>query len=274
MTAAASMRTFGISRRTALAALCTSFAALRTIKLCFGQERIVGKATDLKSIAAKFSIEIQTEAAFPIKTTHGFIHGRSAGSDSLASYEGLFAREFSRYPVSFVKASKLKKVVLCEDLSFAGQRRNAVPDFEHDALYLDAKRGDYNSVYQCKVIHHEFFHIVDYVDDGKLYEDESWTKLNAADFRYGTGGRNAQDNASTSVLTDLYPGFLNHYSTTGIEEDKAEIFANMIVAPQHVQSQAMRDPVLGRKVAAMKTLLLRFCADVNDEFWATIEQAK
>lgn len=48
----------------------------------------------------------------------------------------------------------------------------------------------------------------------------------------------------------------------------------MIVAPQHVQSQAMRDPVLGRKVAAMKTLLLRFCADVNDEFWATIEQAK
>ncbi len=264
-----------LSRRTAFGVACGGCSYLFGLRYGFGQYAADDKLAALQAVAAKFDIEIVTSnAEFPVRTTHGFIHGKAIDRDALAVYQPLFSSEFSRYPKQLVTATKLRKVVLCEDLSFDGQRRNAVPDFEHNTLYLEAKRGSYSPVYQRKVIHHEFFHMIDFADDWKLYEDSDWTKLNSTDFRYGSGGRNAQDNASTSVLTDRYPGFLNHYSTTGVEEDKAEVFANLMVEPQRVLSRANSDPVLRNKVAAMKKLLEKFCEELNSEFWSKIELAK
>jgi hypothetical protein len=222
----------------------------------------------LSEIEKKYEIEVVTSSlGFPVKTVHGLIDGKEATLSSLRKYQKLFAKEFSRYPLSLVRRTSLVRVVLCEELAFDGQRRNAIPDFEHDVLYLDVQRGDYNPLYQRKVIHHEFFHIIDYKDDGSVYADKAWAALNAPTFQYGTGGRNAQDNAATSLLTDRYPGFLNHYSTTGVEEDKAEVFANLIVEPKHVATRAAKDPIIKSKSLAMKALVQKFCPEVDDKFW-------
>lgn len=224
--------------------------------------------TQLQEIAAKFEIEIATsKLGFPIKTIHGLIEGREAERETLGKYQKLLAAEVNRYPKSLIQNSKLMRIVLCEQLYFDGQRRNAIPDFEHNVLYLDVKRGDYNHQYQRKVIHHEFFHLIDYKDDGSVYADNEWAALNPDSFHYGSGGRNAQDDASTSVLTDRYPGFLNHYSTTGVEEDKAEVFANMVVVPKHVETRSSEDPVIKSKANAMKSLIQKFCPEINEDFW-------
>lgn len=224
----------------------------------------------LREIAEKYKIEVATtDLGFPIKTLHGLIEGKEATRGALENYQRTLSAELNRYPLSLVQISKIARIVLCEDLSFDGQRRNAIPDFEHDVLYLDVERGDYNQLYQRKVIHHEFFHLIDYKDDGSVYTDNAWAALNPSTFKYGAGGRSAQSDASTSILTDRFPGFLNHYSTTGVEEDKAEIFANMIVDPKHVESRAKADPVIKSKVLAMKALLEKFCPEVNEEFWKT-----
>ncbi len=229
----------------------------------------------LADVAAAYGIEIvYAKLLFPIKTTHGFIHGRTGSDDSVRTYASLLASEFSRYPKQLVQVSKLSKIVLCEELSFDGQRRNAVPDFEHHTLYLDTKRGDHDRTYQRKVLHHEFYHILDLIDDGELYVDKAWQALNVAEFRYGSGGRNAQDNANTSVLSDRFPGFLNHYSTTGVEEDKAELFANMLVDYQYVNRLAMRDPIMHKKVVAMKALLAKVCWELDDAFWEKVAKGQ
>jgi len=170
----------------------------------------------------------------------------------------LFIAEFTRYPPAMVKRTHLQRIVLCQQLSFAGQRRNAIPDFEHDVLYFDIRRGVYNEVYLRKVIHHEFFHIIDYRDDGNVYQDERWEKLNPPTFVYRGSGADAQDVQTTSVLTDQFPGFLNHYSTTAVEEDKAEVFANLMVNPDYVEKRAKTDKVLRAKVREMKRLLMSF----------------
>ncbi len=231
-------------------------------------EKSTEKFPKLREIAEKYKVEIATESlGFPIKTIHGLIEGKKATSRSLENYQRVLTTELNRYPTSLVRSSKIVRIVLCEELVFDGQRRNAIPDFEHDVLYLDVKRGDYNRQYQRKVIHHEFFHLIDYKDDGNVYSDSAWAALNPSSFQYGTGGRNAQDDASTSVLTDRFPGFLNHYSTTGIEEDKAEMFANLMVVPKHVETRASADPVIKSKRDAMKSLLQKFCPEVNEEFW-------
>jgi hypothetical protein len=231
-----------------------------------------GKPTDrlpqLRELAEKFKIKIATaNLEFPVKTIHGLIEGKEAESKSLKEYQKLLAAEVNRYPASLIRSSMLVRIVLCEELSFDGQIRNAIPDFEHNVLYLDVKRGDYNKQYQRKVIHHEFFHLIDFKDDGSVYADKAWADLNPSTFRYGAGGRSVQDDASTSLLTDRFPGFLNHYSTTGVEEDKAEMFANMMVEPEHVETRALEDPVIRSKLTAMKSLIQRFCPEANDEFW-------
>jgi len=221
-----------------------------------------------KTLAESYDIQVITDdLLFPVRTTHGPIDGKKATDEDMRAYSEIFLSEFALYPKELIKRSGLKRVVLCSELSFAGQRRNAIPDFEHDTLYLDVSRGSYNKKYMRKVVHHEFFHIIDLRDDGLLYQDERWGRLNPNKFKYGDGGKNAQSFSDTSLLTDKFPGFLNHYSTTGVEEDKAEVFANMIVEPKHVEDKIKKDPVFDTKVHAMKKLLSSFCAQVDENFW-------
>jgi hypothetical protein len=225
----------------------------------------------LSKIARAYHIEILTSGmTLPVKNAYGLIERKPAERKELENYIGLFAPEFTLYPESLAKKSQLKRIVICNELSFGGQRRNAIPDFEHDTLYLDASRGSDSPTYLRKVMHHEFFHIVDWLDDGKLYQDERWSSLNPSGFKYGSGGINAQNLYFSGILTDKFPGFLNYYSTTGVEEDKAELFANLIVDPAYVELRIKTDAVLGAKVKMMRELLHSFCPDLNDEFWKKV----
>ncbi len=249
------VRTFGM-------ALIAAFL----VTLSIGQSR--DSAVILTDIERTYQIKIETRGVpFPIKCSYGDIGGKDADRGDLDEYIGVFVKEFSLYPPALVERTKLTTIVLCRDLSFAGQLRSAIPDFEHDTLYLDVSRAKDNKLYQRKVLHHEFFHLIDYRDDGQVYEDKDWNALNPDGFKYGSGGKNAQDNRETSVLTDKYPGFLNHYSTTGVEEDKAEIFTYLFIDPKYLERRSMQDQVLAEKIKAMKQLLARFCPEMTEKFW-------
>lgn len=225
-------------------------------------------ADPLPALAKSLQIEIVTlKPTFPVKTANGEINGKAAEATTLERYIPVFAAEFKLYPIELIKQTALKRVIIAAEVSFAGQLRSAIPDWEHDTLYLDAARGANNKTYLRKVIHHEYFHLIDYRDDGLIYKDERWANLNPKNFKYGTGGKNAQDNASTSVLTDKYPGFLNHYSTTGVEEDKAEIFANLMVDAKYVDERIKNDAVLKAKTQRMRELMKSFCPQLTDKFW-------
>jgi hypothetical protein len=240
-----------------------------------GGEGNAATGGELEKLAGCYNIEVVTaDPALPVKTWHGTIDGRRADKKALQEYAGLFVPEFSLYPADLVKRARLRRVVLCRHLSFAGQRRNAVPDYEHDTLYLDVSRGTHSKAYLRKVIHHEFFHIIDYRDDGSVYRDERWASLNPPGFKYGRGGRAAQDLRETSVLTSRYAGFLNHYSTTAVEEDKAEVFANLVVDPAYVEGRAQKDRVLKAKTERMKELLAAFCPEMNGRFWEKVRGMK
>ena len=226
---------------------------------------------NLRAVVTRYQLDVVvSDPGFPVRATYGQIDGKTADPRRLSAYAELFAREFGLYPVELVRRTRLKRVVLCDDLTFAGQRRNAIPDWEHETLYLDVSRGSYNETYLRKVIHHEFFHLIDYSDDGLVYGDQAWIALNFASFRYGAGGRTAQAVGPTSILSDATPGFLNHYSTLGVEEDKAEVFANLIVDPAYVASRAAQDPVIAAKVRRIKALLNEFAPSVDGSFWPKV----
>jgi hypothetical protein len=229
---------------------------------------------DLRTVAAALEIEVTSaDAIFPSKTYNGRIDGKAATPKQIDRYSGLFASELLIYPKNFVERAKLKRVVLCRDLSYAGQSRAAIPDFADDTLYLDVLLGNYDQRYQRAVIHHEFFHMIDF-RMGRLYKDEQWAALNDPVFKYGAGGASVYANGPRNPYGTWrgehpvsMPGFFNLYATTGVEEDKAELFANLIVDAETVDVRARTDRVLQAKVVAMKAQLIRFCPDMNDPFW-------
>jgi hypothetical protein len=218
-------------------------------------------------LAKKYDLDIVlSRPEFPVKTTHGAINGKEADHKDVDSYVPLLVSEWNLYPVELIKRSKLQRIILCQDLSFAGQQRTAIPDFEHNDLYFDVARGRHSLLYTRTVIHHEFFHVLDY-RNGTLYADERWTRLLPKGVKYGMGGKNLQDDATVSLISDDLPGFLNKYSTTGVEEDKAEVFANMIVNSKAVEERAKNDPVIRAKTVLMRDILQSFCSKMDDRFW-------
>ena len=252
-------------------------ASLLFVALVCGPVRADPKpaAPDIALVAKQYNLEIVTEAPrFPVRITHGVIDGAEADRADVESYAGIFAFEWSLYPPELVRRTGLKKVVFCKGLSFEKQYRTAVPDFENDVLYLDVSRGRHDEGYVRKVIHHEFFHIVDLKDDGRLYEDERWAKLNPPGFKYGPGGAKLQDDPTVTVTGRDEPGFLNRYATAGVEEDKAEVFAHMMVEPAALATRIKTDKYMRAKVERMRELLAEFCPKADDAFWTAVEKAE
>lgn len=229
----------------------------------------------IEELADRYQLTIITShPEFPMRTYHGLIEGREADPKYLESYLPIFASEWSLYPVELIRRTRLQRIILCTGLSFAGQARTAIPDFARNDLYIDVARGRHSEQYTRKVIHHEFFHIIDYRDDGSLYADERWSALNPLGFHYGTGGKNAQNDATVSLLDGRLQGFLNRYSMTAVEEDKAELFTHMIVNGRMVEERAKKDKVLQSKVERMKELVRQFCPRMDEQFWEVAERVE
>jgi hypothetical protein len=223
---------------------------------------------DRVSRALGVPIVVRT-ADLRVGTPFGPLTAAPAG-EGLEDFAAVLADELAIYPRALMERSRLKRIVLASGLAFNGQLRGAVPDYGGDALYFDVTRGSHSLPYRRAAIHHEFYHVLDYRDDGEVYRDETWSALNPPGFRYGPGGINVQDDAFGFFLVDDAPGFLTRYATSGVEEDKAEVFSRMIVAPREVARRAAADPVLARKVERMKTLMKKFEPGVDDAFWARV----
>jgi hypothetical protein len=231
-------------------------------------------AADIHAVARKYQLELVTQSPqFPVRIRSGVIDGAEADPTDVESYLSIFAFEWSLYPADLVQRTGLKRVVFCKELSFERQLRTGVPDFENNVLYLDVKRGRHDEIYVRKVIHHEFFHIIDLRDDGKLYEDERWCRLNPPGFKYGSGGAKLQHDPTVTTTGNDAPGFFNRYATAGVEEDKAEVFAHLMVEPKKVAERAKADKYMRAKVERMTELLAEFSPRVNASFWDDVQRA-
>lgn len=182
----------------------------------------------------------------------------SLKENDLDFYLPIFFQEFSLYPVSLISKSKLKTIYLCNSLNFITdqytQYRAAVPDFHKDYMAMIYCCKEVSLKYIRNVIHHEFFHFLDYVEDGKIYDkDPIWESYNPADFEYGRGGAYERE---WKPLENNKKEFLNFYSTTGIEEDKAEIYAFMMLGCNKIQD--VENEGLKKKIEYIKNMMNRF----------------
>jgi hypothetical protein len=224
-----------------------------------------------------------------------------ATSAEAAWYIDLFAEEFGLYPPLLVRKTKLKRIVLCGEISFSRQRRpgfggvlrqsrfgdqplsneeepqrrGAIPDVEHHVCYFDVVCGRPDEEHLRKTIHHEFYHFVQR-QQFVLYGDRGWAALNSPDFAYGTGGLEVRYDPNFWVMQteEWGSGFLNRYSMSAPEEDQAEIFAHLIIEPARLEERVRTDDILRSKVERLKATLESFCPAVDAAFWRRVEESR
>jgi len=183
--------------------------------------------------------------------------GNKKDYKDLLKYLLIFKEEFEKYSQQYIKKTGLRSVVFCKELAYLGQERAALPDAFKETLFYDFLLGSYNPTYQRHVVHHEFYHMIEeqFFKDF-YYKDPIWSSFNSNEHKYGDGG-------STQRGSDQYPithpkeGFINLYSTSGLEEDKAEVYAILWVEDEKKQvfEWLEEDKILKRKINYMQEFI-------------------
>ena len=182
-----------------------------------------------------------------------------------------FIFELSKYPPEVISKLGLKEVIIGSDTELDHHPRAAINSHYLHMLFFDCRWVNADR-WTRQIIHHELFHLIDW-KDCIIHKDPEWEKLNPSDFKYGSGGISLQKPSDWSAgLPDTsLKGFLNHYSMSGLEEDKAEIFAHMMVNYKAIDSRAETDPIIKAKMSQMKKLLYDFCPAFNKDFWSKLK---
>jgi hypothetical protein len=163
------------------------------------------------------------------------IDGGPASRTALAAFAPLLSGELLRYPPTVLEAAALERIVLCAGLRFEGRDVGGIG--AAGWIYLDVSIGD--AALRRSLVHHELFHLID-----RERWTAEWDALNPAWFRYrGLAGENLPGGLDARAL-----GFVSQYATASSSEDRAEVYAWMLVAPTAVAERVERDPLLARKV--------------------------
>ncbi|MGI8922972.1 MAG: putative zinc-binding metallopeptidase [Fimbriimonadales bacterium] len=195
-------------------------------------------------------------------------------SSELRKYAFILASEFNKYPKTFVAKVGLRRIALVKNMALDKVEIAASPDYKKDVLYLDIFGGKSTEAYRRHVIHHEFYHMAEEQLNGDaFFKDPEWAALNEPDFIYGKGGISARGRNET-VLNNPRKGFIDAFSMSGLEEDKAEIYAALFVADEHkrIMKMAEDDSIILSKVNLMKQALQKWCPELNEAFWQKVRK--
>ena len=227
-----------------------------------------GNADPLDQLRQRYGLRVVVQdKKYERNTLHGKLTYGRAEPKVVQRFAKILQEEFSRYPKEFVRRSGLRALVLCGGLEFNGQKRAALPDRGRWVVIYDVAAAPKRPAYLRHVIHHEYFHLVDWVGSSWRWRIPQWKKLNDKGFKYGKGGRTMQHDRSAWSLQTGSKGFLNRYSKSSVSEDMAEVFAFLMTRPKEVAAKSTEDAILRSKVRVLKSHLHLFHESMNAEFW-------
>jgi hypothetical protein len=229
-----------------------------------------------QTLAVQHNVTVITKSEkLTVRSGSDIVGGEPVPTDKLPRFAALVAEELKLYPPELFRRAGLRHAVLCSDLMLNDLPVGGLPEFRRGLIFINVEGLDFSPADLRATVHHELFHLIDFRDDKIIDSDPVWEALNPRGFRYESGGRKAlADPNISSRPTDEVPGFLTTYSTSAVEEDKAEVFSFMVVHPKYVAERTRTDAVLKAKVARMRALIKSFCPEADDQFWNRIERTR
>jgi hypothetical protein len=176
----------------------------------------------------------------------------------------MLAREMKKYPEEFFRQIDVGRILLCKNLRAKNFTTGQVlalamylPEF---VMVIDVTVKD-----KFATIHHELFHFVDFLPDYSM-DEPMWAKLNPAGFKYDS------KLWAESLVDSKTKGFISQYSRASVAEDKAELFACLVMDAKKVRVRARNDAILTEKTSHLKQLVQEFCPKMDEEFWKALDK--
>jgi len=144
---------------------------------------------------------------------------------------------------SSLKKLGMKYLILCSRTMAGGQEIGGIPVPPLNLLMLGVGGGDNNSDYLQNIFLHELYHLIEYRFNS--FNDAEWLR------RFGTGYANSYRGLmKRSSIGSGKKGFLNIYAMSFPREDRAELFANLLLMPDKVIAhiRSTNDQLLKEKV--------------------------
>lgn len=187
---------------------------------------------------------------------------------ALLRYLSLLLMEYSKYPDGYLNKVNVTTLVLGNNLKLSGQSRAAIPDPYKKQMFLSVNGayGIASTRYLAHVMHHELHHCMEYtLWKSMTYDWNEWILLNGDGFCYGNGGASAYTeyiSKGTDFYSPINPkkGFVNLYSITGDEEDRAELVAFMMTDTERPLLMGLykKDVIIKKKADMVLKLLSDF----------------
>jgi hypothetical protein len=163
------------------------------------------------------------------------------------------ADALARLPYVSIRKLGLRYVILCGGAMSHDRPIGGIPVPPRDLLLLDVG-GSGDAAYLEETTLHELYHMAEFRFD--TFADADWG-------RQFTGYSNSYaPDLEKGEMGSGKPGFLNAYSETFPHEDRAELFAALLLKPGAVLARirATDDSVLRRKVVYMDQKSARLLA--------------
>jgi hypothetical protein len=231
----------------------------------------------LAEVARRQQVDVVwTGGPYRYNSEEGGGSAEDPAEDDVARVAAFIARELSLYPDGFLRRAGLSGIVLVRDLFVKedGGARGAAAYIFENRVFLDVPLADraIQAGTRVRFIHHLIWHRLD-ERAATMWEDPEWETLNPPNFEYGVYSRGGvhETRAGSGSLSINYPGFLNLYSTGNLPDDKAEVYAYLMVIHSWVGERAGQDQYLRRKVAVIKSRLAALDPNFNNDFWNRID---
>lgn len=231
-------------------------------RVCWAQKDIKNHQ---KIVQAIETITTQIKNRYAVNIIYKDFQGSSLGTFvySSASPEDYFAvlkslyilkKEFKKYPFDFFQKVELKQIVLLKNF-FRSEKPMEGLYTTSNTIFLDFYRKNNNVLLQKHTIHHEIFHILDHHIE-KVYpsEESLWSNFNKKSFNYNDKESHVYIRNTSHQINRGQKGFITPYSMTSIKEDKAEIFACLMIESQRkiLYIWMENDRILKNKVYYLK----------------------
>jgi hypothetical protein len=181
-------------------------------------------------------------------------------------YLKLLKEELSIYSPDLLGNCGLRSIVICGKFSVNGK---GLPGFtipDSGRIFFEIVDPSRLQAYIRRGVHHELFHLIEFKTNMLGRDDPAWSKLNPESFKYGKGGYNERDPLS-SLPDETTLGFINRYSRSAIEEDKAVIYSYMMSDRKILDGMIAKDGILSSKTKEIEKMLYRFSKEFDESFW-------
>jgi hypothetical protein len=242
-------------------------------------QRMVGLENSFPATSHEKLLRIGAEYGFDIVASaelHDDICFVPSTEQQQERFAVLLENELPLYHKDVIAACGLRRIILCQELTSKDKRLAGLAElglWELGTLVIDGGILQQMNEWPREVFHHELFHAIDYRDDLSHYIDPSWTKLNGPGFHYNA------DIAFVDMppfdhrnVAAAEPGFIDTYAMQNPYEDKATVYAALMVRYQQTLDQCKSDDILQRKVHYMKDLLLKFHPSFDNAFWDRVAE--